>query len=255
MELHYKKTSLHYQITGRGPALVLLHGFLWDSTLWKPFLPILSQKFKVITIDLLGHGKSGEVNSVHEMSEIATSVAHILAHEKIEKTRIIGHSMGGYVGLAFAEKFPEQLEALVLLHSTPKADNEERKANRNRAISLVQRHKHAFVRMGIVNLFDKETMPSETAINQAVLAAENNSVAAISANLRGMRDRQDYTVILQKFKGEKIIIAGKKDVLIPFEKIQETAQETHCQFITFPGGHMGGFFEDKALLHAFLEKL
>lgn len=255
MYFHHQDSAIHYNITGSGSPLVLLHGFLWNAQVWAPFLPLLTQKHKVITVDLCGHGKSDSVCDGYSVETMADGLAQILAHEKVEKVRLVGHSMGGYVGLAFAERHPAQLEELVLLHSTPKADSAERKTNRNRAISLVQRHKHAFVRMGIVNLFDNETMPSETEIDKAVSAAEKIDTQSIVAALRSMKNRTDRTEILNLFKGKKTIIAGKKDALIPFDSIQKIAQDSNCRFIAFPGSHMAGFFENKNLLQVFFEAL
>lgn len=100
--------------------MVLLHGFLEDGTIWDRYVDHLSKKYFLIVLDLPGHGKSGVVAKTHSMELMAEAVYELLQLLKIDTVVLVGHSMGGYVSLAFAEMHPETLSGLVLLNSTLK---------------------------------------------------------------------------------------------------------------------------------------
>ena len=138
MITYYNETPIHYTVKGKGPSLVLLHGFLLSPSIWVDIAPILSKKNKVITIDLPGHGKSGCIADTHTMEMMAEVVNYILEENKIDQASFIGHSMGGYISLAFAEKYESKINTLVLLNSSTEADSSERKINRDRAIKIIK---------------------------------------------------------------------------------------------------------------------
>ena len=110
MTFHYKNIPIHYKTFGNGPGIVLLHGFLESATMWKSLIPQLSKNKFVITIDFPGHGKSGVISEIHTMELMAEVVNELLLHLQISSATFIGHSMGGYVSLAFTELFPEKVE-------------------------------------------------------------------------------------------------------------------------------------------------
>src|ERR1051325_7814449 len=114
----YQGFSMSYTMQGAGPCVVLLHGFCENKTIWEPFIFSLQERHTIINIDLPGHGKSAVVGPVHSMDECAQIVKEILVSENIETACIIGHSMGGYVGIAFAALFPGAVKGLCLFHST-----------------------------------------------------------------------------------------------------------------------------------------
>ena len=153
--IHFKNTTISYTDQGKGTAIVFLHGFLENQKMWEAFVPELSKKYRIITIDLLGHGNSESLGYVHSMEDNADVVYAVLAELRIRKAALVGHSMGGYVALAFAELYPEAVKGLVLLNSTSRADSEERKANRDRAIKAVKQNYSNFVRLSIANLFSE----------------------------------------------------------------------------------------------------
>lgn len=248
MTVPYKQIPVYFDVFGQGKTLVLLHGFLESSSIWEEFVPILAQKNQVITIDLFGHGKTGKVGPVHTMEEIAEAIVLILDRLKIASATFIGHSMGGYVALAFAELFPERTNALLLLNSTPQADSQERKENRDRAVRIVRQNKDAFVRMSINHLFTSENQKIfQTEIGDLVSQAQNYPAESIVASIKGLKIRKDRTEILKKFKGRKIIIAGKKDPIVPYESIFKIAKFTESELISLPDGHMG-FIENRGIL-------
>lgn len=131
--LLHKNTTVSFTDQGKGTAIVLLHGFLENQSMWTEFIPELTKKHRVITIDLLGHGQTESLGYVHSMEDNADMVHEVLSELRIRKAVLIGHSMGGYIALAFAELYPDTLKGLVLLNSTSRADSEERKTNRHRS--------------------------------------------------------------------------------------------------------------------------
>ena len=155
MILKYNETPIYYEIHGKGPAMVLLHGFLENSTMWERLIPVLSKKNTVICIDLPGFGKSGVVDTVHSMEMMANIVYQIISLHSFKNISILGHSMGGYVGLAYVEIYPTSVKNLILLNSTPAADSKERKINRTRALRLIDKNSVVFLSMAIQNLFSE----------------------------------------------------------------------------------------------------
>ena len=148
----FKNTKISYSDYGKGNVLVLLHGFLENSKMWNDFIPQFSKKNRVITIDLLGHGQTGCIGYIHSMELMAEAVFEVLKHLKIKRSIFVGHSMGGYVSLAFAELYPNAVKGLCLMNSTAKPDSKQKKENRDRAIKAVKQDHKKFVRISISNL-------------------------------------------------------------------------------------------------------
>ena len=124
---------LHHEISGNGKKpLVLLHGFMENTTIWDEMEAHLSKDFTLIKIDLPGHGKSKVYQEIHTVELMAEKVKEVIDALKLEKINLLGHSLGGYVSLAFAEKFPEILESMTLFFSTTVADDDEKKQIRKR---------------------------------------------------------------------------------------------------------------------------
>jgi pimeloyl-ACP methyl ester carboxylesterase len=130
---------LHVADSGRGDkCVVLLHGYLESMYVWDDFAPLLKDKVRVITVDIPGHGVSVVNGEVHTMEWIADVLRDMLDALAIERVTMVGHSMGGYISLAFCEKYPERLNGVVLLSSSPMADTELKRENRRREIALVK---------------------------------------------------------------------------------------------------------------------
>lgn len=252
MILQYRDTPIFYNAKGIGNPLVLLHGFLESSKIWDPFVEELSKTRQVVCIDLPGHGLSGNFNDVHTMEFMADTVHQVLLHLNIEQASFIGHSMGGYVSLAFYEKFPTMSQALVLLNSTPEADSEEKKVNRERSISLIKRNKKAFISMAISNLLTEENNLKfeeevQTIKNEALKFSEKGIIAALS----GMKIRTDKQHILSGINNLKTIIAGEQDPIMDYQRIKQVALNCNTDFISFQGGHLS-FIENKKELTKFM---
>ena len=154
--LSFKNIKISYTDSGKGPVVVLLHGFLENKRMWKEIVPEVSNTNRVLAIDLLGHGQTDCLGYVHSMELMADEVLAVLKLLRIRKITIIGHSMGGYVSLALADKRPEMIRGLCLLNSTSLSDDTARKKLRERANKMVQGNFTNMVRMSFVNLFGKE---------------------------------------------------------------------------------------------------
>ena len=236
---HYKNTKIFYTDAGKGTTVVLLHGFLENSTMWNYLAPVLAKKNRVVCIDLLGHGQTECLGYVHSMEDMADAVHKVLSELKIRKAVFVGHSMGGYVALAFAELYPETMKGLVLLNSTSRADSDERIANRTRAIKAVKQNYVTAVRMSIANLFSEENR--EKLIEQIEWVREEalqTPLQGIIAAQEGMKLRKDREVLLHFAPYPIMLILGKKDPVLIYEENLEQIEGTNVQLITFNDGHM-----------------
>ena len=207
--------------------------------MWKDYVDFFSEKHRVITIDLLGHGESDSLGYVHTMEDNANAVQEVLNHLKIEKATVVGHSMGGYVGLAFAELFPKNIQKLVLLNSTSKEDSPERKLNRTRAIKAVKQNYVTFVSLAIGNLFSENNRIRLTEeIEKVKTQALQTPLQGIIASLEGMKVRKDRELLLQQNLFPVLLILGKKDPVLDYEDSRTQIDDTTAELISFEDGHM-----------------
>jgi pimeloyl-ACP methyl ester carboxylesterase len=245
---HFKNTSISYTDQGKGTAIVLLHGFLENKKMWDAFIPEWSKKFRIITIDLLGHGETGCMGYVHSMENNADVVHEVLAKLRLRKAILVGHSMGGYVALAFAELYPDVVKGLVLLNSTSRADSEERKTNRDRAIKAVKQSFQNFISLSISNLFSEENRERlSESIENVKKEALKTPLQGIVASLEGMKIRIDREVLLHLTPYPKLLVLGKKDPVLNYEETKEQIEDTLVQLLSFPDGHMSHIENQKAL--------
>lgn len=252
--IQFKNTSISYSDTGKGNCIILLHGFLENQSMWNNYITTFSNKNRVITIDLLGHGETECLGYVHSMEDNADVVHAVLSELRIRKAILVGHSMGGYVALAFAELYPENVKGLVLLNSTARADSEERKLNRDRAIRAVKQSFVNFISLSIANLFsevNRERLAAEIEIvkNKAL----KTPLQGIVASLEGMKIRNDREVLLHLTAFPKLLILGEKDPVLPFEETKEQVDNTKVQLVTFPDGHMSHIENQEALTQILLK--
>lgn len=237
--LLYKNIKIFYEVTGLGTPIVLLHGFLENSSMWKYLVPALAQKYQVICIDLLGHGKTECLGYVSTMLDMAEAVNVVLVYLKIEKTVVVGHSMGGYVALAFAKIQETKILGLVLLNSSAYADSEERKSNRKRAIKAVKQNYIAAVRMSIGNLFSEENREKfEDEIEWIRNEALTTPLQGIIAAQEGMIVRENHENILQNAHYPILLILGKKDPVLNYNETKKQVENTSVKLISFNDGHM-----------------
>ena len=249
----FKNTRISYTDSGKGTAIVLLHGFLENKTMWNAFISEFSKKHRIITIDLLGHGETECLGYVHSMEDNADAVHAVLTELRIRKAVLVGHSMGGYVALAFAELYPDNVKGLVLLNSTSRADSEERKLNRDRAIKAVKQSFTNFISLSIANLFSEENRERlKDQIELVKQEALKTPLQGIVASLEGMKIRMDREVILYLTPYPKMLILGQKDPVLNYEENLEQIEETDVQLVTFPDGHMSHIENESELKNVLL---
>jgi pimeloyl-ACP methyl ester carboxylesterase len=255
----YKNSKIFYSDIGKGTAVVFLHGFLENSSMWGFFVGELASKNRIITIDLLGHGQSDSNGYIHSMEDQADVVHEVLLELRIRKAVFVGHSMGGYVALAYAELYPEHVKGLALINSTARADSEERQNNRDRAIKAVKKDYTSFVRLSIANLFSENNREKlATIIEKVKVEALKTPLQGIVAALEGMKIRKDREVLLHFGPYPKLLVLGKKDPVLPYDENMEQIENTTVDFITFPDGHMSPIENEAELLQVlrvFLKKV
>ena len=250
----YKNTKISYTDSGEGNAIVLLHGFLENKKMWQGYISFFSKQFRVITIDLLGHGESDCLGYVHTMEENANAVQEVLAALKIEKAIVLGHSMGGYVGLAFAELYPKNIQKLVLLNSTSKEDSAEKKLNRTRAIKAVKQNYVSFVNLAIANLFSENNRTRlVNEIEKVKEEALKTPLQGIVASLEGMKIRKDRESLLHENRFPVLLVLGKKDPVLNYEDSLSQIDDTTVELVSFEDGHMSQI-ENKEELKLILQE-
>jgi len=257
-QVRFKGVDVNYSDRGEGACVLLLHGYLENSEIWEGFSHLIQQKYRVIIPDLPGHGKSGTWGEIHSMDDLAGSVKAVMDAEGLEKVFLIGHSMGGYVVMAFAELFPNRLLAYSLFHSTCFADNEEKKSNRDREISLVLcGKKRQIILVNIPKAFSSDNvdlLPTE--VERARRIALNNSDKGIVALLQGMKARPDRTEVLKNQKLPLLLVGGMKDNYIPVQVFERlVALAPHATVLRLEeSGHMG-FIEEPEKVVGVLDEL
>ena len=251
----YKNTKISYSDTGKGNAMVLLHGFLENQTMWQDLVPELSQKYRVITIDLLGHGKTTVSAPIFTMEVQAEMVHEVMKKENITQAHLVGHSMGGYIALALLEKYPKMVKKITLLNSTSLADNEERKALRDRAMVAVQQNKDLYVGIAVANLFaeDNRTLFAKE-IEWIKHEAQKTSAEGIIACIKGMKIRKDRTFLLHQNLVPIQVILGEKDPVLPMESQEFLKEIPFVKVYYSPDGHMS-WMENKTGLFHLMEEL
>jgi pimeloyl-ACP methyl ester carboxylesterase len=214
---------LHYEIIGEGEPLVLLHGFLEDSSMYDGVKAAWSKNQKLILIDLPGHGKSQHIQNWDGMDEMARYVWEVVEHLELNKPHIMGHSLGGYIACQLLEKHSSMISEITLLNSTARADNLQRKKDRDRVIKVVKSNLGILANEAIPNLFYDRFAHEETILNMIHSASQLKPEGVISA-IKAMRDREDKTELLKKNRQKVNYIIGKYDNILAFEEMQKEVE-------------------------------
>ena len=250
--IHYRKTPVHYKLSGNGPLLVLLHGFLEEESMWDELTPHLSKSFQCLRVDLLGHGKTGNLGYIHRMEDQADMVDHLMTELELSSGSFIGHSMGGYICLALLEKYPDRVNKLCLMNSTAMADSDEKKVNRDRGIAAVKQNHRTFIRLAIPNLFsDDNRQKFKNEIEKVIEKALTMTPQGIVASLEGMKIRKDRTSFLKEFASNSLLIIAREDPALDFDSLIKLATMSHLKHTILEGGHMSHFENKESLLQAF----
>ena len=249
-EITHKQRKIFYRTIGEGPVVVLLHGVPFDGNLWKNQFDAF-RNYKLIIPDLPGSGRSEMIEDM-SMEGMAECVKEIIIHETASlyfksgephSVIVIGHSMGGYITLALAEKHPELLNGFGLFHSTAYADSEERKEGRKKTIkSIEEKGVEEWVKTSVPNLFGplaKKDNPEM--IDEQMANARNFSPEAIVNYQTAMMKRPDRTDVLKKATVPVLFILGKYDTVVPLKDGMEQCSLADLNYIHVleNAGHVG----------------
>lgn len=226
-----------------GLTVMLIHGFAEDGDIWSRQTKALSPYFHLIIPDLPGSGRSTRLPGTTRMEDLADAIRAILDAEMTEACVLIGHSMGGYAGLAFVERYPKRCLALGLFHSTAEPDTEEKKTTRRKSIAFIERHGAAeFIRQSTPNLFadgSKEQHPKW--VNAVIERYAAFDPASLIGYYEGMIARPDRTKILRETAQPVLFVIGRHDNTIPLES---SLRQSHMPALVMihildETGHMG----------------
>jgi pimeloyl-ACP methyl ester carboxylesterase len=246
---------LSYKQIGKGTPIVFIHGFCENKQIWDSYLINLLSDFQIISLDLGGFGDSAHLlPQPCSIESLAEQVCDLLQCIKITKAIFVGHSLGGYVALALAEKYPEMIQKLCLFHSTALADSEEKKEIRNKVIDFVQKvGGERYIESFVSPLFCQKRLEE---LKQEILfvekIAKKTPLGTIVSVIKAMRDRKSRLNVIREATFPILFIIGKEDGAVSFESYQEqiTANPLVETCILEETGHMGMFERPQETLEA-----
>lgn len=228
--------KIYYEDRGKGMPVVLLHGYPLDHTIWNRVASRLESKARIIAPDLRGHGLSEAPQGVYTMHQMASDVAALLDNLQIQQAVLVGHSMGGYISLAFAQAFPDRLLGLGMVSSQAAADNPERKAARYETARTVEAEG-----VGVV----AESMPARLTSQPELIESLRRLILkmkpeGVIGDLQGIAERAEMSAWISRLCVPVAVIAGGADALVPLASAQDMAERfPNCQLTVIPqAGHM-----------------
>ncbi|ALC87558.1 alpha/beta hydrolase [Bacillus sp. FJAT-22090] len=248
-----KGSSVAYIDEGQGKVLFLIHGFCGSSAYWCRVVPLLANQYRVIAIDLPGHGESEVQDNVNQIDDYADFIHQFLDSLELDKVTMLGHSLGGYLTLAFAEKYSERLNGFSLIHSTGLPDSEEAKKGRDTsALKIDDEGIEVFVDGLIPKLFAPNNVKShQNLVEEAIKIGYSTSPIGAKNALMAMRDRKDRREIINITKLPVVLVAGAEDQLIPSEKTFTANGVNIKQVVLKDVGHMSMYEAPKELVKIF----
>jgi pimeloyl-ACP methyl ester carboxylesterase len=262
MYYHKGDRKIFYTDSGEGQVIVLLHGYLETSEIWNDFAARLSSDFRVIAIDLPGHGLSDLFGKTHSMEFMASAVKELVDSRVAGRFFLTGHSLGGYVTLAFLDLFPEKLTGYCLFHSHPFPDTPEALGKRLNEIALAtEGKKEMFCVADVTRMFAGSNLERFAAeVERSVEIASGVGEEGIIAVLRGMMERPSRLSVLEEGRVPGLWVLGAGDNYIPCDSMRSRVKlPSNARLVVLENsGHMG-FIEEKdmsvTILKEFLRNL
>lgn len=212
--------DLYYEEYGQGIPAIFLHGFPFDHSIWEPLIPLLQKEARMILPDLRGFGRSPVEGDSYTMRLQAEDVAALMDRLEIEQAVLVGHSMGGYVTLAFAQAYPDRLLGLGLVATQAGADSPERRQSRLKTAEAVTHKGAKVVASDMANALTSQKALLEP-IHALIMKAQP---AGIVGALKGMAERHDMTGELSHICVPAVVIAGASDQLVSRDRVETMAQ-------------------------------
>lgn len=235
--------TLFYREEGTGLPVLLLHGFAEDGTVWEEIVPALRTDCRLLIPDLPGSGRSGLLPGEPSIDALADEIKEFIDLLGIDTCVLIGHSMGGYVSLAFAERYPDRLQAFGFFHSTAYADSDEKRTARRKSIEFIRQHGAApFIRQSTPNLFAAGTREQRPELVEGVIRRYSGfSPESLIYYYEAMIRRPERVKVLQGFVGPVLFIMGAADQVVPYEQALIQCHEPAVSMIHTlnHSGHMG----------------
>jgi pimeloyl-ACP methyl ester carboxylesterase len=260
LKVNEGNTEISFLDIGEGKPIVLIHGFAGSKLYWEKVLPELTRNNRVIAIDLPGHGESGLVLEKYSIEDVARQIKELLDTLMLEKVTMFGHSLGGYITLAFAEYYPHYLNGFSLVHSTANADSEEAKLGReSSARKILDEGAGAFINGLSQKLFSPvNTESNADDIKKTIKIGMSTSIEGVVSALLAMKNRPDRNHVLEKTDLPVLLVAGEQDQIIPPEKTF-TVERNNIEARMIKGaGHMSMYEQPDKLakiMNDFLRKI
>ncbi|MGE0590310.1 MAG: alpha/beta fold hydrolase [Cyclobacteriaceae bacterium] len=231
--------NIHAERRGNGYPLILLHGFCETSAIWEPMTRHLPEGIEVIAFDLPGFGKSELLEGKFSIADIGSQVIDWIKSMKISESVLVGHSLGGYVGLSMLAQAPDLFSAFVLFQSTALADTPEKRENRNKVIEFVNEHGvDVYIKTFVPSLFK---IRRDDDIDFALKIAFQTQKATFVGYTEAMRDRLSSESLVAETRVPISIIAGAEDTVVPIASLYAQAKlNSSIALKVLDGvGHMG----------------
>lgn len=245
--------TIHYEVSGKGYPVVFLHGYGESHHIWDHYREKLSAKYKVITPDLPGFGKSDPLPYEHSLDMVANSIYDCLKKLNVSECIIIGHSLGGYVTLEIAKRFPNIISNIGLVHSSALADTAEKKEGREKSIEFIQKYGVPKFIESFVPMLFHETHRDRLKEVIAELVAEGSKTEEriLTDYMLAMRDRPDSISFLKEFEGSILFVFGEEDSSVPLAKSKEQIKYMKHPYLKSLAntGHMGMFEKQDEVLN------
>ena len=255
--IQFRGKKIAYKREGFGEVIFLIHGFLENMNMWDEIVVELSKTHEIVRVDLPGFGNSDCLDDSLSMSLYAECVNQLILELNIENFTLIGHSMGGYVGLELLKICPEKINHFILFHSTAKADSEQKKNDRTRAIKMVKDKQNVYLKTAIPFLFPEQFQSSCSGyIQKMIEESKNLHSSGIIAALKGMQQRKDCNDLLKSLSCRKTYIAGTFDPILNVAALRQEALNNGANFIEIENaGHMSHFECSSETINTFLKLL
>lgn len=261
MKKQFNSGECAYTLSGKGPAVMLIHGLCESGAVWKEHAQYLSASYRVLVPDIPGYGESAPFkDAAFSLENIAKTLFAVADAEQMDQFTIIGHSMGGYAALAMAEAQPQRINGISLFHSTSLSDSPEKQNGRERTVKILRQNRDLFFREVFKNLFNahrlEEFMPMVNTLIQESAGIETETVIQ---TLIALRDRKNRFEWLTQYGGKKSYFIGRFDNVLPAEELINEAIAAGADYlVSETSGHMA-FFESpeevKQYLNQFLNSV